>query len=170
MDYVVFCSFLSSKIPPQYNARKNGFLSFFGRFVFKYLENKYKTPIFDSKLKKMEKIQIYYGVQGDGMTFGLRPNDYLTIKERFPDAQPPDSIFVVYDVKTDFAKYHANLERYIFPALMGFLNEQDLKQFKKVEFVKTPDMKVTFTIEQNEQDEQEKKSISRQSGAIRNYV
>ena len=118
----------------------------------------------------MEKIQIYYGVQGDGMTFGLRPNDYLTIKERFPDAQPPDSIFVVYDVKTDFAKYHANLERYIFPALMGFLNEQDLKQFKKVEFVKTPDMKVTFTIEQNEQDEQEKKSISRQSGAIRHYV
>lgn len=118
----------------------------------------------------MEKLQIYYGVQGDGMTFGLRPNDYTAIKAMFPDAQPPKSIFVVYDWRLDFANHHANLEKYIFPALMGFVNEQDLKKFKKIEFVKTPDMEVTFTIEQNEKHEQEKQLISRQSGTVLDYV
>ena len=109
----------------------------------------------------MEKLQIYYGVQGDGMTFSLRPNDSLTIKQMFPDAQPPKSIFVIYDWRLDFANYHANLEKYIFPALMGFMNDQDLKKFKKIEFVKTPQMKVTYTIEQNEKNEQEIQSVSR---------
>ena len=53
---------------------------------------------------------------------------------------------------------------------MGFVNEQDLKKFKKIEFVKTPDMEVTFTIEQNEKHEQEKQLISRQSGTVLDYV
>ena len=98
----------------------------------------------------MEKIQIYYGVQGDGMTFGLRQRTYDAIKEMFPDARPPMSIFVIYDWRTDFANYHANLEKYIFPALMGFVNDQDLKRFKTIEFIKTPEKTVTYTIEQHE--------------------
>ncbi len=118
----------------------------------------------------MEKIQIEYGVQGDGMTFGLRLTDYDIIKKMFPDAQPPESIFVVYDMKTDFANYHANLEKYIFPALMGFKNDDDLKRFKKIEFVKMPEERVTYTIEQNEQNEQKIQPIPRQSRAIRHYV
>ena len=97
-------------------------------------------------------------------------NDYLSFKERFPDAKPPKSIFVTYDWRTDFANYHANLEKYIFPALMGFVNDQDLKQFKKVEFVKMPEGRVTYTIEQNEQNEQKIQPISRQSGAVLHYV
>ena len=102
----------------------------------------------------MEKLQIYYGIQGDGMTFGLRPHTYNAIKEMFPEARPPKSIFVVYDWRTDFANYHANLEKYIFPALMGFPNEQDLKRFKTIEFIKTPEKTVTYTIEQNEEQQQ----------------
>lgn len=109
----------------------------------------------------MDKIQIYYGVQGDGMTFGLMPNDYKIIKSMFPDAQPPKRIFVIYDSKLDFANYHPNLEKYVFPALMGFINEKDLKRFKTIEFVKTPEMKLTYTIEQNENNEQEVQFISR---------
>ena len=99
----------------------------------------------------MEKLQIYYGVQGDGKTFGLRPHAYNAIKEMFPDARPPKSIFVTYDWRTDFANYHANLEKYIFPALMGFVDDQDLKRFKTIEFIKTPEKTVTYTIEQNEE-------------------
>jgi hypothetical protein len=118
----------------------------------------------------MEKIQIEYGVQGDGMTFGLRQRDYDIIKKMFPDAQPPDSIFVVYDMRTDFTNYHANLEKYIFPALMGFRDDEDLKKFKKIEFVRMPEERVTYTIEQNEQNEQKIQPIPRQSGAVLHHV
>ena len=107
----------------------------------------------------MEKLQIHYGVQGDGMTFLLRWNDPVPFKEKFPNAQPPKSIFVTYDWRTDFANYHANLEKYIFPALMGFQNDEDLKQFKTIEFVKMPERKVTYTIEQNKQYEQQAELI-----------
>ena len=118
----------------------------------------------------MEKIQIEYGVQGDGMTFGLRMSDARSIKKMFPDSQPPDSIFVIYDWRVDFANYHANLEKYIFPALMGLKNDADLKQFKTIEFVRMPEQQVTYTIEQNEQYDQEIQSISRKSGAVLDYV
>ena len=107
----------------------------------------------------MEKLQILYGVQGDGMTFTLHLKDYLSFKERFPDAKPPQSIFVTYDWRSDFANYHAHLEKYIFPALMGFVDETDLKQFKKVEFVKMPEKRVTYTIEQNKKIEQNEQAI-----------
>ena len=119
----------------------------------------------------MEKLQIYYGVQGDGMTFNLMPSVSRALKKKFPDSQPPESIFVVYDWRVDFVNYHANLERYIFPALMGLKNDEDLKQFKTIEFVKTPEEVVTYTIEQNEHHyEQEVQSLSRKSGTIRHYV
>ena len=120
--------------------------------------------------KKMEKLQIYYGVQGDGMTFCLPLRDYRTIQKMFPDAQLPESIFVGYDTKVDFANYHANLEKYIFPVLMGFKNEADLKKIKKIDFVKMPEQRVTYTIEQNEQYEQEIQSIPRKSRAILHHV
>lgn len=120
---------------------------------------------------KMEKLQIYYGVQGDGMTFGLLPSTTRRLKEMFPDAQPPESIFVVYDWRIDFVKYHANLEKYIFPALMGLKNDDDLKRFKIIEFVKTPEERVTYTIEQNnKQNDEEVQSLSRKSGAVLDYV
>jgi hypothetical protein len=40
------------------------------------------------------------------------------------------------------------LERYVFPALVGTPNDADLKKIERVEFVLTPDMIVTYTIEQ----------------------
>ena len=120
----------------------------------------------------MEKLQIEYGVQGDGMTFGLRSSDQRAVQKMFPDAQQPESIFVVYDWRVDFVKYHANLEKYIFPALMGLKNDEDLKKIKKIEFIKMPERKVTFTIEQNqnEQNDQEIQPIPRKSGAVLHYV
>ena len=109
----------------------------------------------------MDKIQIYYGVQGNGMTFMLDLSDYQAIKKMFPKAQPPKSIFVTYDMKTNFERYHANLEKYVFPALMGFIDDNDLGKIKKVEFVKMPEERVTYTIEQNEKHEQEIQLVSR---------
>ena len=54
---------------------------------------------------------------------------------------------------------------------MGFQNEADLKKIKKIDFVKMPERRVTYTIDQNEQYyEQEIQSIPRQSGAALHYV
>jgi hypothetical protein len=103
----------------------------------------------------MENVKILYGVQGNGMTFGLDLNLYFWIKEHYPKAQPARRIFVEYDMKSDFADYHANLESYIFPALMGFPTNEELKKIKKIEFVKTPEMRITYTIEQNYEQEKQ---------------
>ena len=108
----------------------------------------------------MEKITIYYGIQGNGVSFGLALGDYKAIKQAFPDAQPSKGVFVEYDFRTNFADYRPHLERYVFPALVGLADQTDLKKFERIEFVKTPGLTVTYVIEQNkkqhkyEQEEQ----------------
>ena len=97
----------------------------------------------------MDTLQIQYGIQGNGMTFTLDWDDYKMIKQLFPNAQPAKRIFIEYDMKTDFEHNHAHLEKYVFPALLGFPNEQELKQFKTIEFWKTPGFILTYKIEQN---------------------
>ena len=42
---------------------------------------------------------------------------------------------------------------------MGFVDDRDLQQFKKVEFVKMPEKRVTYTIEQNKKIEQNEQAI-----------
>ena len=56
--------------------------------------------------------------------------------------------FVEYGMQSGFEKYRSQLENYIFPALVGFLNTDDLKKIKTVEFVKMPEGTVTYKIEQ----------------------
>ncbi len=97
----------------------------------------------------MDKLQIQYGVQGNGMTFTLGYTTYEKIKEMFPNAQPAKRIFVEYDMKTDFEHNHAHLEKYVFPALLGFPDESALKQFKIIEFVRGASQEITYKIEQN---------------------
>lgn len=101
----------------------------------------------------METLQIQYGVQGNGMTFTLGWSGYRLVKELFPNAQPAKRIFVEYDMKTDFEHNHAHLEKYVFPALLGFPDEKELKKIKTIEFVKTPGFIVTHTIKQNYEQE-----------------
>lgn len=107
----------------------------------------------------MDKITIHYGIQGNGLSFGLTYTDYTAIKQAFPNAQPSKGVFVEYDMKSNFKAYRPQLERYVFPALVGMIDEVDLKQFKRIEFVKTPEMIVTHIIEQN-QNEQKVQPIS----------
>lgn len=102
----------------------------------------------------MEKITIYYGIQGNGVSFGLDIDDYDTIKKEFPDAQPSMGVFVEYDMRSNFADYRPQLERYVFPALVGLANDADLKKIDRIEFVKTPGLIVTHTIEQNKKQNQ----------------
>lgn len=101
----------------------------------------------------MEKLKIYFGVQGNGMAFGFMPSEYDALKSQFPDAQPAKRIFIEYDLKSNFEKYHAHLENYIFPALVGFSDLKDLKKIKSIDFIKTPEYEVTYTINQNYEQE-----------------
>jgi hypothetical protein len=102
----------------------------------------------------MEKLQIFYSFKGNGIVFGFLPTDYENLKKAFSDAQPAMSIFVQYDIRSDFKNYHAQLERFIFPALAGFPKVEDLKKIKLVEFVKTPGRTVTYSINNYEQEVQ----------------
>lgn len=96
----------------------------------------------------MEKLTIQYQYKRDCMVFAIKWRDLLALKTLFPDAQPAENIFVQYDMKSGFEKYHPQLENYIFPVLVGFFNPDDLKKIKTVEFVKEPDGIVTYKIEQ----------------------
>ena len=102
----------------------------------------------------MEKITIYFSIQGNGVKFSLDTEDYLYIKSYFGHAQPAMGVFVEYDMRSDFAVYHPHLERYVFPALVGVAKEEDLKRFDRIEFIKTPQMELTYTIEQNQTERQ----------------
>lgn len=95
----------------------------------------------------MEKIRIDYGIQGNGMVFELHLRDYEEIKRSYQDAQPAKSIFVQYDMRTNFAEYHPQLEKYVYPALVGFAKDEDFKKVKTIEFLYKN--KVTYTIENN---------------------
>ena len=107
----------------------------------------------------MKKIKIYYGTQGNGMTFRMALGDYDAIKAQFPDAQPAKRVFVEYDFRTNFADYHPHLERYVFPALVGLANAADLEKIERIEFVETPELKVTYIIEQNKKQHQNESEI-----------
>ena len=97
----------------------------------------------------MDKLTIHYGVQGNGINFVLTYSDYKNVKKLFPHLNPSKGVFVRYDFRTDFETNRPQLERYVFPTLVGTYDEAELKKFKRIEFVKTPDMKVTYIIDQN---------------------
>ena len=110
----------------------------------------------------MDTLTIHYGIQGNGISFGLTYDDYKMVKKLFPHAQPSKGVFVEYDMKSNFKAYRPQLERYVFPTLVGMIDEKDLKQFKRIEFVKTPEMKVTYVIEPNIlQNDSQVQSVSR---------
>ena len=96
----------------------------------------------------MDKLTIHYGIQGNGISFGLTYSDYKAVKKLLPHAQPSKGVFVEYDFRTDFKTRRPQLERIVFPTLVGTYDEAELKQFKHIEFVKTPEMVVTYIIDQ----------------------
>ena len=97
----------------------------------------------------MDKLTIHYGVQGNGFSYGLTYTHYNLVKKLFPHLQPSKGVFIEYDFRSDFKTNHPQLERVVFPTLVGTYDENELKKFKYIEFVKTPEMVVTYTIDQN---------------------
>lgn len=85
----------------------------------------------------MDAIKINVNKQMDGYSFSITPSVRDFIKKLFPNAHPANNIFVTYDIKSDFEIYVGKLESYIYPALLGVENENDLNQFDEIQFIDT---------------------------------
>jgi hypothetical protein len=85
----------------------------------------------------MTSLKINVNKQLDGYSFSIAPSVREFIKKLFPNAHPANNIFVAYDTKSDFDLYYEKLENYIFPALLGIDNNDDLKKIDEIEFIDT---------------------------------
>jgi hypothetical protein len=84
----------------------------------------------------MENLTINVSKQLDGFTFSLTPLTRQTIQKEFPSANPIQSIFVAFDVKSNFEQLYGKIQKYIYPALTGIPdNNDDFKKIEKIKFV-----------------------------------
>ena len=70
----------------------------------------------------------------NGFTFSIGPSIREYILKNFPNSHPANRIFVAYEIKDDFQGLYGKLENYIFPALLGIDNKDDLKKSVKLNF------------------------------------
>lgn len=95
----------------------------------------------------MEAIKICVNKQMDGYTFSITPSIRQMIKTWFPNSHPANNIFVAYDTKSDFEVYYGKLETYIYPALLGVDNQNDLrKKVNEIQFIDTQTGKILHTL------------------------
>ncbi len=95
----------------------------------------------------MTAIQINVSRQMNGITYSLTPSIRSLIKKLFPRALPANTIFVAYDVKSNFEQQCGEVSEHIYPALFGVATEADLKKkIGEVEFVDTATGKVIRSV------------------------
>lgn len=96
----------------------------------------------------MEAIKISVNKQMDGYTFSITPSIRQMIKTWFPNSHPANNIFVAYDTKSDFEVYYGKLETYIYPALLGVDNQNELrKKVNEIQFIDTQTGKILHTLD-----------------------
>ena len=84
----------------------------------------------------MEPIIINVYKQMNGYTFSLPLSIRQRIKDWFPDAHPANTLFISYDIKSDFEKYYSQLENYIYPALLGIADKNSLNdKVREIQFI-----------------------------------
>lgn len=94
----------------------------------------------------MNAITIRVNKQMDGVTFSIGPSIRELIKRMFPNAHPASNIFVGYDTYSDFKADIGRLEPYIYPALLGVDDKNDLNKLGEIEFVDTFTGKELFKV------------------------
>lgn len=98
----------------------------------------------------MNAIKINVNKQMDGYSFSITPSIRNLIKKLFPNANPANNIFVGYDTKSDFEIYAGRLESYIYPALLGIEDENDLNKLDEIQFIDTQTGKIYKVIPRDE--------------------
>lgn len=94
----------------------------------------------------MREIKINVNRQMDGYTFSISPSIRQFIKQHFPNSHPANKIYVDYDTRSNFEAQIGILENYIFPALLGIDNEEDLKQIGRIDFIDTQTGNIIGTV------------------------
>lgn len=94
----------------------------------------------------MNTIRINVNKQLDGYSFSIAPSIRELIKRLFPNSHPANNIFVGYDTKSDFGLYAGKLENFIYPALLGVDNENDLKELGEIQFIDTQTGNVLYKV------------------------
>ena len=114
---------------------KGGYIKKIGCFSVSFMKN-----------NCMEAIKINVNKQIDGFTFSITPSIRQRIRSLFPNAYPANNIFVSYDTKSDFELFFGRLEGYIYPALLG-INEKDelTKKVNEIQFIDTQTGKLLHT-------------------------
>jgi len=98
----------------------------------------------------MNSIKINVNKQMDGYSFSITPSIRNLIKKLFPNANPANNIFVGYDTKSDFETHVGRLESYIYPALLGIEDENDLDKLDEIQFIDTQTGKIYKVIPRDE--------------------
>lgn len=95
----------------------------------------------------MNAIRIDVNKQMDGYSFSIMPSIREMIKSLFPCSHPANGIFIAYDIKSDFENQVCKIENYIYPALLGVNNPEELpKKVDKIIFVDTQTKNVMTTL------------------------
>ena len=91
----------------------------------------------------MNTIKIRVSKQMDGYTFWTLPSARQIIKNVSPNFRPANTIFISYDLGSDFEHYYGKLESIIYPALLGIDNQSELaEKVDEIQFIDTENEKV----------------------------
>ena len=86
----------------------------------------------------MNTIKIRVSKQMDGYTFWTLPSARQIIKNMSPNFSPANTIFISYDIGSNFEHYYSKLERIIYPALLGIDSQNDLiEKVDEIQFIDT---------------------------------
>jgi len=102
----------------------------------------------------MDSIKVLVHKKMDGYTFSILPSTRQYVKNLSPSAHPASTIFVAYDIKSDFEFNNGRLEKFILPALLGLQNLEELDNFPPINFVDSFTDKVLYQITPHEQEVQ----------------
>lgn len=94
----------------------------------------------------MHTVEVLVGKQRGGYNFVLLPDIREMIRSLVPNAQPATNIFVGYEWRSDFENSLQQVESYIYPALLGIQNREDLKSIGAINFVDPETGRILHTI------------------------
>mgnify|MGYP000882195394 CR=1 FL=1 len=95
----------------------------------------------------MNTVEVWVNRQRGGYNFVILPSIQEMIKKLIPNAHPANNIFVGYDWQSDFETNLLNVESYIYPALLGVRNAEDMKAIGKIDFIDPQTRSVLHSIQ-----------------------
>ena len=84
---------------------------------------------------EMNSIRIHVNINAGGFVFSTTPSIREAIVKLFPYALPANTISVNYDYESGFEANYNSIRHFVYPALLGIRDENELKKIDEVVFV-----------------------------------